>query len=103
MQNVTPENYRSFVTDTEKTVVLDYWATWCGPCMMLAPIMEELEAEYPQIQFGKVNVDEAGELAAEAMVDSIPTLIVYKGGKEARRFVGWRPKEELQKELEALI
>ena len=103
MQNVTKDTYQSFLQNAKSLAVLDYWAVWCGPCAMLSPIVEELANENPEISFGKVNVDEEGELAMQAMVDSIPTLIAFKDGKEVKRFVGYRPKDELQKALEALV
>ena len=103
MPNITKDTYQSFLQSAEKLAVLDYWAVWCGPCSMLSPIVEELANENPDISFGKVNVDEEGELAMQAMVDSIPTLIAFKDGKEVKRFVGYRPKAELQAALEALL
>ena len=103
MQSVTKENFKTFLSSAEDLAVLDYWADWCGPCRMLSQTVEELAEENPQIAFGKVNVDEEGELAMQAKIESIPALIVYREGEEIERFVGWRPKEELQALLEALL
>ena len=83
-------------------VVVDFWASWCGPCMMLSPIMEELDGELPQIKFCKVNVDDERDLAMEFQIDSIPTLLCVKDGHVVKRLVGYREKDALKKELEAL-
>ena len=86
----------------EKPVLVDFWATWCGPCMMLAPVMEALEPEVPGVKFCKVNVDDERDLAMEFQIESIPTLLCVKGGKAVKRLVGFREKDALKKELEAL-
>ena len=102
MTIVTLDNFEQEVMQAETPVVVDFWASWCGPCMMLAPVMEELDGELPQIKFCKVNVDDERDLAMEFQIDSIPTLLCVKDGHVVRRLVGYREKDTLKKELEAL-
>ena len=102
MTVVTKENFAAEVEQAPGLVVVDFWASWCGPCMMLAPVMEELDGELPQIKFCKVNVDDERDLAMEFQIDSIPTLLCVKDGHVVRRLVGYREKDALKKELEAL-
>ena len=89
---ITKDNFESEVLRSEKPVLLDFWASWCGPCRMLSPIVDEVAEERTDVKVGKVNVDEQPELAAEFGVMSIPTLLVFEGGKLARQAVGARPK-----------
>lgn len=97
---VTSENFKSFALEAEQPVLLDFWATWCGPCRMIAPIVEELAQENPHICFGKVNVDEEPALAAQFGITSIPTLVLLRGGKVVTTSLGYRPKADLEKLLE---
>ena len=92
---ITAENYDALVTRNEKTVLLDFWATWCGPCRMIAPLVEQVSQERADVMVGKVDVDSEPALAAQFGIISIPTLVVLKGGKETARLVGYRPKEEI--------
>ena len=92
----TKENFRAEVLESDKPVLVDFWATWCGPCMMLGPIVAELAAEHPEIKVVKVNVDEQPELAEAYRIVSIPTLVVLKEGKVTDISVGYRPKEEIE-------
>ena len=100
IMNITRSNYEELVRRSEKPVLLDFWAPWCGPCRMVAPILEEIAAERSDILVGKINVDEEMELATQFGVASIPTLVVVKNGKAAAKSVGYQPKESIQKLLE---
>ncbi len=89
---ITKENFAQEVLQSEKPVLLDFWASWCGPCRMLSPIVHEVAEERGDVKVGKVNVDEQPELAGEFGVMSIPTLLVFEQGKLVRQAVGARPK-----------
>ncbi len=95
--NVTKANFESEVAESKKTVLLDFWAAWCGPCRMVAPTVEAVAEENPEILVGKVNVDEEMELARTFGVMSIPTLVVMQGGKVVRQAVGVQTREQLLK------
>lgn len=89
---ITKENFEQEVLQSTKPVLLDFWASWCGPCRMLSPIVDEVAEERGDIKVGKVNVDEQPELAGQFDVMSIPTLLVFENGKLVNRAVGARPK-----------
>ena len=93
--HITSENFEELVLKSEKKVLLDFWATWCGPCRMIAPIVEEIAAERDDVIVGKVNVDEEMELAVKFGIISIPTLILLKDGAEAGKIVGYVPKAKI--------
>ena len=97
--DLTKENFQAEITKSDKPVLVGFWAVWCGPCQMMAPILHELEAEMPDVQIGKVNVDEQMDLARQFRVVSIPTLIIFKNGQEVQRMVGVTSKEELKDAL----
>ena len=89
---ITSENFESEVLQSEKPVLLDFWASWCGPCRMVSPIVDEVAEERTDVKVGKVNVDEQPDLAAQFGVMSIPTLLVFEQGRLVRQAVGARPK-----------
>jgi thioredoxin 1 len=96
----SPDQFQSHVLDAEVPVLVDLWAPWCGPCRMQGPILEELaEATGGRARIAKVNVDTAPEIAMKLRVQSIPTLIVFRGGKEERRFVGVQSAGSLRRTL----
>ena len=94
---ITKDNFQSEVLDYSGTVLIDFWADWCGPCRMLSPIIDEVAAENPAIKVGKVNVDAEQELAAQFGIMSIPTLLVFKNGQKSGESVGLIPKEQVEK------
>lgn len=96
---ITSQNFEEEVLKSEKPMLVDFWATWCGPCMRQGPIIEELAAEGYAV--GKVDVDEEPALAQKFGIMSIPTIVVFKGGKEVNRLVGLTPKDRLKSLLEA--
>ena len=93
--NINQENFQDEVMNSDKPVLLDFWAPWCGPCKMVLPLVEEIAAENPDIKVGKVNVDEEMALAKQFRVMSIPTLVVIKGGQVVTRSTGAKAKEDI--------
>lgn len=96
---LTKDNFEEEVIRSDKPVLIDFWATWCGPCRMIAPVVEEIAEERHDIKVCKVNVDEEPELSAAFQVSSIPMLAVVKDGQMTNMAVGYRPKEEILKLL----
>lgn len=94
--HLSTENFNEQVLESKGLVLVDFWATWCAPCMMLAPFIEELAAEESDIVIGKVDIDESQELAIQYRVASIPTLILFKDGQEVKRTSGFMPKDSLK-------
>lgn len=93
---LTKENFESEVLKSDIPVLVDFWATWCGPCMMLSPVIAELAEEFEgKVKVGKVNVDEQNELAMQYRVASIPTLLLFKNGELAKTSVGFMPKNDI--------
>ena len=93
--NINKNNFQNEIMDSEKTVLLDFWASWCAPCRMVVPIIEEIAGERPDIRVGKINVDEQPELASKFSIMSIPTLVVMKNGKIVTKVSGARPKKAI--------
>ena len=93
--NINNNNFKHEVMDSDKPVLLDFWASWCAPCRMVVPNIEEIASERPDIKVGKINVDEQPELASEFGIMSIPTLVVMKNGKIVQQVSGARPKEAI--------
>jgi thioredoxin 1 len=101
---VDASSFDTQVVNSDVPVLVDFWAPWCGPCRMIAPIVDELAEEYNgRVRFAKVNTDESGAVAARLGIRSIPTLIIFKGGQEAGRVVGYTSKDDLKKRLESAI
>ena len=100
---LTTSTFDESVTGSEKPVVVDFWAEWCGPCKMIAPILGEIAAEQPGITIAKLNVDENPEIAMRFNVMSIPTLIVFKDGQPAKRVVGAKGKGQLLQDLSEFL
>lgn len=96
------EGFKKTVLDNAQPVLVDFWATWCMPCRMVAPVIEELSKEYPAVQFAKVDVDQVPDVAQEYGISAIPTIVLFKGGKEVQRFIGVEPKDVYAQALAAL-
>ena len=93
--HINNHNFQEEVMNSEKPVLLDFWASWCGPCRMVGPIIDEIAAEHPEYKVVKINVDEEPELAGEFQVVSIPTLVVMKNGQIIHQSAGARPKNQI--------
>ena len=97
--HVTKATFQSQVLEAENKVLLDFWATWCGPCQMIAPVLEEIAAENERVTVAKINVDEEMELAMQFGITSIPTLVVMDKGQAVAKMIGFRPKADIEKLL----
>ena len=99
--HIGKENFESEVLNSKGVVLVDFWAAWCGPCKMIAPILDEVAEEMPDAKITKVNVDEEQELAAKYGIRSIPTLIVFKDGEKVEQMVGVLPKGSIKAKIDA--
>src|SRR5438552_13304389 len=103
-QEVTDANFDTEVIKAETPVLVDFWAPWCGPCRMVAPVVEELSQEYAgKVKFVKLNTDDNVRTASQYGIRSIPTLLVFKGGEPVGQIIGFRPKGDLKKRLDAVL
>ena len=103
-RDVSDSNFEQEVIQASKPVLVDFWAPWCGPCRMVAPIVEELAEEYEgKVDFVKLNTDDNPDTASKYGIRSIPTLLVFKGGEAVGQIVGFRPKSDLKQRLDAVV
>jgi thioredoxin 1 len=100
---LTNENFKKEVLESEKPVVVDFWASWCGPCRMMGPIFEDLSGDMKEVKFGKLSTEDYGELASEQKIMSIPTLVIFNKGKEVGRFSGVMPKDALKEKINSFL
>ena len=100
MLTITNDNFEQEVLKSDKKVLVDFWASWCGPCRMLSPIIDEVAKSTDKVKVGKVNVDEESELATQFAVMSIPTLILFENGKPVKQMVGAQPKSAILSMIE---
>jgi thioredoxin 1 len=103
LSDVTDTNFQAEVIESDQPVLVDFWAPWCGPCRVVAPVLEEIAAERPDLKIVKLNVDENQQTAAAFQVLSIPTLILFKHGQVAKKVIGAYPKRKLEAELEPAL
>ena len=97
-------NFKAEVIEANGVVLVDFWAAWCNPCKMLAPIIDELAVDYQnRLKFAKLNVDDNQQIAMEYGIMSIPSLVIFREGQEVNRIVGFLPKDELKRRIEALL
>ena len=100
---LTDDNFDTEVNASDKPVLVDYWATWCGPCKILSPILEELQGEMNDVEFVKLDVDQFPEISGANQVMGVPTVVILKDGEIKERFVGVQPKEVIKEKVSALI
>jgi thioredoxin 1 len=103
LTEVTDNNFDAEVLESSSPVLVDFWAPWCGPCRVVAPVLEEIAGERPDLRIVKLNVDDNQQTAARYQVLSIPTMILFKGGSPVKTVVGAYPKKKLEQELEPAL
>jgi thioredoxin 1 len=103
LQHVSDANFQAEVIESETPVLVDFWAPWCGPCRVVAPVLEEIAGERPDLRIVKLNVDDNQQTAAAFDVLSIPTMILFKNGQVAKKIVGAYPKRKLEAEIEPVL
>jgi thioredoxin 1 len=103
LPEVTDTNFQAEVIESESPVLVDFWAPWCGPCRVVAPVLEEIATERPELRIVKLNVDENQQTAANYQVLSIPTMILFKAGQPVKTVIGAYPKKKLEQELEPAL
>ena len=103
IDEVTDTNFQAEVIESDTPVLVDFWAPWCGPCRVVAPVLEEIAAERPELRIVKLNIDENQQTAANFQVLSIPTMILFKGGQPIKTVIGAYPKKRLEQELEPAL
>jgi thioredoxin 1 len=103
LNEVTDANFQAEVVESEKPVLVDFWAPWCGPCRVVGPVLEEIASEREDLRIVKLNVDENQQTAAAFQVLSIPTMILFKGGSAVKTVVGAYPKKKIEAELEPAL
>lgn len=103
VKEFTDDNFDAEVLKSDMPVLVDFWAPWCGPCRQIAPMIDELASENPNVKIGKINIDENPGIAQKFGISSIPTLLVIKNGEVSESFVGVRPKSALQEALDGAV
>ena len=103
LNEVTDSSFQAEVIEAEGPVLVDFWAPWCGPCRVVAPVLEEIAAERPELRVVKLNIDDNQQTAANFQVLSIPTMILFKGGQPVKTVIGAYPKKRLEQELEPAL
>ena len=103
LQEVTDSNFQAEVIESEKPVLVDFWAPWCGPCRVVAPVLEQIDSEHDDLRIVKLNVDDNQQTAATFEVLSIPTMILFRGGQPVKKIIGAYPKKKIEAELEPAL
>jgi len=103
MISLNEENFEKEVIKSDKPVLVDFWAEWCGPCKMMAPVFEKVSKEFPKVKFAKLDVQENSSLASEHDVTGIPCLVLFENGKEKDRITGYLPENQLKEKIKNLL